>query len=183
MAGKVQVARRERLSRICKHIIDGGPRSVDDDIRAQLKAATLKYAATQYVETEQALKNLYRGEGELGSLVRKAVEIAGEADRDDGGDETDVTKGEHRGHHSLTSALIQHLHDALDRRREAHGYQKSAKEQPTMSSIKSLENIAKAHRHRREGCASRAWRARVREGLRTQSRVGEGHCCYQSVAR
>jgi hypothetical protein len=145
MAGKVQVARRERLSRICKHIIDGGPRSVDDDIRAQLKAATLKYAATQYVETEQALKNLYRGEGELGSLVRKAVEIAGEADRDDGGDETDVTKGEHRGHHSLTSALIQHLHDALDRRREAHGYHKSAKEQPAMSSIESLENIAKTH--------------------------------------
>jgi hypothetical protein len=48
----------------------------------------------------------------------------------------DVTKHEHRGHHALANSLIQHLHDRLDeRRREAHGYQKSAtKDGPPMTS-------------------------------------------------
>jgi hypothetical protein len=57
---------------------------------------------------------------------------------------SDVAKARSRGaggHRSLTGALIEHLHDRLERRREQHGYQKSAKESP----MSSLQDIAKTH--------------------------------------
>jgi hypothetical protein len=58
----------------------------------------------------------------------------------------DITKA-HRnrgagGHRSLTGALLEHLHDRLERRREQHGYQKSARETSPMT---ALEDIAKSH--------------------------------------
>jgi hypothetical protein len=67
------------------------------------------------------------------NAVLSRMEAEAMAKADDGSGETDVTKAshEHRGHHSLAAAL--------DRRREAHGYQKSAKEEP----MDSLENILK----------------------------------------
>jgi hypothetical protein len=46
------------------------------------------------------------------------------------------------GPHGLTGALLEHLHDRLERRREAHGYTKSAKETSPMT---ALEDIAKSH--------------------------------------
>jgi hypothetical protein len=60
-----------------------------------------------------------------------------EADRAD-----DIAKARDRGaggHRSLTGALLEHLHDRLERRREQHGYQK--KESP----MSSLQEIAKTH--------------------------------------
>jgi hypothetical protein len=47
---------------------------------------------------------------------------------------TDVAKADRSGPHSLAAALLDHLHDRLERRREQHGYQKSAKESPPMTS-------------------------------------------------
>jgi hypothetical protein len=58
--GKVQVARAERLRRLCKHIVSG-----DGGTAAELKAATMKYVHTQYDDPEQVLKRLYHDEGEL----------------------------------------------------------------------------------------------------------------------
>jgi hypothetical protein len=137
MGGKVQVARRERLSRICKHIIDGGPSIVDDSVTAQFKSAALRFVHTQYDDETEGLEALYHDDGELGSSVRKAVEVIDEADRAD-----DIAKARNRGaggHRSLTGALLEHLHDRLERRREQHGYQK--KESP----MSSLQDIAKTH--------------------------------------
>jgi len=73
--GKGRLERRDRLHRVCKHVIAGGPRNVDDDIKTQFKAAVLKYAATEYLPTEQAVKNIYQSESELGSLVREAFGV------------------------------------------------------------------------------------------------------------
>jgi hypothetical protein len=78
-----------------------------------------------------------------GATYNRTRRLPDVIDDGDDGDETDVTKAhKHRGQHSLTSALIQHLHDRLDRRREAHGYTKAAKETSPMT---SLEDIAKSH--------------------------------------
>jgi hypothetical protein len=54
---------------------------------------------------------------------------------------SDIAKADRSGPHSLTAALLEHLHDRLERRREQHGYQKSAKESP----MSSLQDIAKTH--------------------------------------
>jgi hypothetical protein len=42
------------------------------------------------------------------------------------------------GHRSLTGALLEHLHDRLERRREQHGYTKSVKDDPPMDTIHSF---------------------------------------------
>jgi hypothetical protein len=81
--GKVQVARAERLHRLCKSIVAAGPHSVDDDIKARFKSAVLRYAGTQYIETQKALENIYQGEGEIGRSVRKAFAVIAKADDDD----------------------------------------------------------------------------------------------------
>jgi hypothetical protein len=85
--GKVAVARRERLHRLCKSIVDD-PASIDGDIKARLRTAAFKYAATQYDDPTQVLKRLYLDDGELGSLLRKAVEVVTKQ-RDDCDDEVD----------------------------------------------------------------------------------------------
>jgi hypothetical protein len=98
MVGKVKVERRQRLLDICKHVVDN-PHDVDGDTKAALKRATLKYAATQYVDTEQALKNLYQEESELGSLLRKAVEVVADHDASD-----DPIRAPVSDHHASTVA-------------------------------------------------------------------------------
>jgi hypothetical protein len=101
MAGKVQVARRERLLRLCKSII-ADPSIVDDDIKAQFESAVLKYVHTQYDDPTRVLKRLYHDEGELGCLLRKAAdrfinkelddEGADDRERDDDGGDDDTKK-------------------------------------------------------------------------------------------
>jgi hypothetical protein len=66
---------------VCTIVDD--PRSIDGDIKAKLKTATLKYVSTQYLDTTQALENLYQEESELGSLLRKAVEVIADRDASD----------------------------------------------------------------------------------------------------
>jgi hypothetical protein len=58
--GKGRLERYQRLRDVCKRIV-ANPHSIDDDIKAKLKTATLKYAATQYVDTEQALGRVKGG--------------------------------------------------------------------------------------------------------------------------
>jgi hypothetical protein len=69
--GKVKVERRDRLHRVCKSIIDGGPRIVDDEVKAAFKSAVLRYAGTEYLPTEQAVKNIYQSE----DLVADAFDV------------------------------------------------------------------------------------------------------------
>jgi hypothetical protein len=75
---KGPLERRERLLRLCKSIVNN-PRIVDDDIKAQFKAAALRYANTFYGEPTQVLKRLYSDEGELGDLMRGAVDVVVDA--------------------------------------------------------------------------------------------------------
>jgi hypothetical protein len=75
MMSKGPLERRQRLSRICKYIINGGPSAVDARTVAAFKAAALSYAHTQYDAPEQVLKRLYCDGGELGDLMRGAVDI------------------------------------------------------------------------------------------------------------
>jgi hypothetical protein len=71
---KGPLERRERLHRMCKSIIDN-PRNVDGDVVAAFKTAALRYVNTQYGAPEQVLKRLYCDEGELGDLMRGAVDV------------------------------------------------------------------------------------------------------------
>jgi hypothetical protein len=192
MMSKGPLEKRERLSRLCKSIIDN-PRNVDGDVTAQFKAAALRYAHTFYDEPTQVLKRIYCDEGELGDLMRGAVDVVSkqrddqnfrstatgalypksprsfndimdDLDADDDGDAIDrdrellgendddaeldevITKAlrdHHQGHHSLSAALVQHLHDRLARRRERHGYRKR-KESSPMDRTTELRAIAKA---------------------------------------
>jgi hypothetical protein len=70
-----KVNKDERLSRLIKvsGLIAAG--IVDAPVVGELKKAVLKYVATQSIGTDQALKNLYQGENELGILVRKAFAV------------------------------------------------------------------------------------------------------------
>jgi hypothetical protein len=56
---------------------------------------------------------------------------------------TKALRDHHQGHHSLSAALVQHLHDRLERRRERHGYTKR-KESSPMDRTTELRAIAKA---------------------------------------
>jgi hypothetical protein len=67
---KGPLEKRERLRRLCRRIVAG-----DGGTRAELQSATMKYVHTQYDDPTQVLKRLYRDEGELGSLLRRAVEV------------------------------------------------------------------------------------------------------------
>jgi hypothetical protein len=51
---------------------------------------------------------------------------------------SDIAKADRSGPHSLAAGLLDHLHDALDRKRERHGYQKSAKDDPPMDTLHSI---------------------------------------------
>src|ERR1700730_16727781 len=79
---KVQLERRQRLVDVCKSII-ADPRSVDDDVVSAFKRAALKYVATQYADTTQGFRDLYKVEGELGDLVRGAFDVVVSKQRDD----------------------------------------------------------------------------------------------------
>jgi hypothetical protein len=137
---KLDASESARLRDLCKHIVDD-PQNVDDDTKVAFKAATMKYARTLHDDPAQALEVLYHDQDGMGSLVRKAVEIVEEADRTD-----DVTKAhEHRGHHALTGALVRHLHEALERRRERRGYQKSEKELPMTSHSEFVQSVVKQY--------------------------------------
>ena len=65
---KVQLERRQRLVDVCKSII-ADPRNVDDDVVSAFKRAALKYVATQYADTTQGFRDLYKVKGKLGDLV------------------------------------------------------------------------------------------------------------------
>jgi hypothetical protein len=54
---------------------------------------------------------------------------------------TKALRDHHQGHHSLSAALVQHLHDRLERRRERHGYTKRKESSPM---DRELRAIAKA---------------------------------------
>jgi len=52
---------------------------------------------------------------------------------------------ERRGAHSLVGSIMDHLHEALTRRREAHGFTKAEKESPPMKSYERWQDIVKSH--------------------------------------
>ena len=138
----------DRLRDIAEHIIDN-PRSVDGDAKAALVASTRKYAAMLHHDLRKGLEIIYHDQRGIGRLVRKAAEIVGDAEDEDR-DEINKAHRDRRGAggpHSLTGALLDHLHDRLERRREQHGFEKAntEKEQPAMSLIKSFQDVAKTH--------------------------------------
>jgi hypothetical protein len=115
MVGKVKLERRDRLHRVCKHVIAGGPHNVDADIKAQFKSAVLRYAGTEYLPTEQAVKNLYQRETETGHLVREAFAVIDDASDTrkqsrDGVDE-DVREGDDGG--GVSNHHVSRLADLL----------------------------------------------------------------------
>jgi hypothetical protein len=67
------------------------------------------------------------------------TEMAKQLD-DAGGDVMDIEKGG-GGAHDLAGALVRHLKDRLESKREAHGFEK--KEQPMNNRIATLRDIAK----------------------------------------
>jgi hypothetical protein len=55
----------------------------------------------------------------------------------------DIAKADRSGPHSLAAALLDHLHDALDRKRQRHGFEKTATKEFNMRTGESLETILK----------------------------------------
>jgi hypothetical protein len=53
----------------------------------------------------------------------------------------DIGKADRSGPHSFTAALLDHLHDALDRKRQRHGFEKTATKESTPMND-SIEKIA-----------------------------------------
>jgi hypothetical protein len=53
----------------------------------------------------------------------------------------EIAKADHSGPHSLAAALLNHLHDALDRKRQRHGFEKTATKESTPMND-SVEKIA-----------------------------------------
>jgi hypothetical protein len=54
---------------------------------------------------------------------------------------TDIAKADRSGPHSLAASLLNHLHDALDRKRQRHGFEKTATKESTPMND-SIEKIA-----------------------------------------
>jgi hypothetical protein len=146
--GKVAVARRERLHRLCKSIVDD-PASIDGDTKAALQSAAMKYASTLDDDPVQALEVLYHDQDGLGALVRKAVEVV--ADHDDASDDQAPVSDHHAskvadllveaGKYPHRAAALDHLlHSASGQALLArmHKAAEPAKEQPM-----TLENILK----------------------------------------
>jgi hypothetical protein len=158
-----KVSKIERLSRLIKvsGLIAAG--IVDAPVVGEFKKAVLKYVATQSIGTDQALKNLYQSENELGILVRKAFAVIDDQnvrsvatgaiyprgdrwyldllrdpndERDDDDDDEDADEVE-KSAHELSGKLLEHLKDRLDRRRRAHGYEKR-KESDNMDSLTKI---------------------------------------------
>jgi hypothetical protein len=77
-------------------------------------------------------------------MERNGGEIAKAGDHDDGGDNIDKAHRDRGvGPHGLTGALLEHLHDRLERRREQHGYQK--REEGPLDQHQELISIMKDH--------------------------------------
>jgi hypothetical protein len=78
-----------------------------------------------------------------GDTIDRDRELLGENDDDAELDEviTKALRDHHNGHHSLSAALVQHLHDRLERRRERHGYTK--RKESNMRHTETLESIMK----------------------------------------
>jgi hypothetical protein len=66
--------RCEKLRTLCQKIV-ADPRSVDGGTAGALRTAALKYARTVYDDPVPVLQGLYQSDGELGSLLRKAVAV------------------------------------------------------------------------------------------------------------
>jgi len=161
--GKGRLEKFERLRDLCKRIVDD-PHSIDGDTGAALKRATLKFAATQYVDTEQALANLYYDE-ELGPLLRKAVEVCecddgGDADAeparrekfekiftakaaDDDGEPLAKASRDDTGHHNLAARVVEHMTDRLDHLRQKHGFEKAHTTKESAMDNQELVSILK----------------------------------------
>jgi hypothetical protein len=132
--GKVTVERRQRLLDICKHVVDN-PLDVDGDIKARLRTAAFKYAHTQYDDPTQVLKRLYLDDGELGSLLRKAVDV--------------VTKQRARYNSSWESDRVNQINrarfDALDQNEELLGQDDEDKEPDEDADDEEIEKQADHH--------------------------------------
>jgi hypothetical protein len=81
----------------------------------------------------------------LDVLDEMVDEDGDDANRDDADDDDVAKAGDRHGHHSLSAALIDHLHDRLSRRREHHGFHKSAKEQPMTSHTELVRDVVKQY--------------------------------------
>jgi hypothetical protein len=131
---------------LCKRIAAG-----DGGTKAELESAVLKYVATQYVDTTQALKNLYRDETELGHLVRKAVEVI--ADHGDGGASNDGGSANDHALSRLAELLTEtgrypHRAAALDylmHDPRGHVLARTHKGDTMTSPTEPLERIVKSH--------------------------------------
>jgi hypothetical protein len=137
---------------MCKSIIDN-PRNVDGDVVAAFKTAALSYAHTQYGAPEQVLKRLYCDEGELGDLMRGAVDIvvSKQLDNDDRGGADDVAKARTRhdvGARGLAAATSELALDLIRHHRRRLGLVAKGGGQPgkdsTMDKTETLRAIAKA---------------------------------------
>jgi Arc/MetJ-type ribon-helix-helix transcriptional regulator len=144
-----------RLRDLCKDIIAG---NVDDDTRAALKSATMRYVATQYDEPEQVLERLYHNS----PLLRRAVAIVEEADReaDDGdrenGDRNDGGGGSASDHHvsriadlavesgkfSSRSEALHHLMNTASGAALLHRVRTHKKDDPQMTSTSHAEFVS-----------------------------------------
>jgi hypothetical protein len=164
MMSKGPLEKRERLHRVCKSIIDN-PRNVDAGSKAELVAATRRFVKSRYDDETEGLEALYHDDGELGSSLRKAVEIIDAADLDDdadrGGDTfekiftgkadgADIAKARTRhdvGGRGIAAAVSEHVLDMLDFHRRRLGLSKRVgqPEESNMRHTETLENIAKTH--------------------------------------
>jgi hypothetical protein len=152
MMSKGPLERRERLHRVCKSII-ADPSIVDAGTVAAFKTAALSYAHTQYGAPEQVLKRLYCDEGELGDLMRGAVDIvvSKQLDNDDRGKADDVAKARTRhdvGARGLAAATSELALDLIRHHRRRLGLVAKGGGQPgkesTMDKTETLRAIAKA---------------------------------------
>jgi hypothetical protein len=117
--GKGRLERYQRLRDLAKRIVDD-PRFIDGGTKAALKSAVLKYVATKYDDTTQALKNLYQEESEIGRLVRKAVAVVEHRDdrrHDASEDPVRAPAGDH--HHASKVADLLHESGRFGSRSEA----------------------------------------------------------------
>jgi hypothetical protein len=115
--GKVRLERYQRLRDLAKRIV-ADPHSIDDDTKAALKAATMKYARMLHDDPTQALEVLYHDQDGLGDLVRKAVEVIADHDAVDQHDRVPVVDHHaskvadllvEAGSHPDRAAALQHL--------------------------------------------------------------------------
>jgi hypothetical protein len=115
------------LSKLCIDEVSAVTRGAGEDCRIVLMKRAYGPDATP-ADTLRAFPNPKRGRS-FNDVMKDEADASGE----------DVTKAEEpRGHHDLAGALVRHLHDRLTRRREAHGFTKTAKEQPIMDTVHSI---------------------------------------------